>query len=219
MPTATLKATPTPAGDTMTGIRIQRAVNQPGAKGKKGFLLWVASAFPPAMANPIIRAAAPHASPMLLKAALIRPAPAGPRVAGPTVTKMGRFGGFGDDANLVTIGIDQPQISTDVQAAINATDSAPATPSWLDSIGTAIQAAGQAYLTKTQVDAASQIFQTNLTRAQQGLPPIPTNPTAYGLPAPTVNFGLASSATTPLLLIGGGIALIILLSSLSKKSH
>jgi hypothetical protein len=209
-------ATPKPAGDTMTGIRINRAVSQPGAKGKKGFLLWVAAAFPKPVVDKVMTAALQHANPMMVKSSLNQKAVQS-AVAGPTVTKMGRFGGFGDDANLVTVGVDVPPVSDTVTAAVNSTDSSAADPSWLSSIGSAITAAGQAYLTKTQIDAQSQIFNVNLTRAQQGLPPIPTNPTAYGLPAPTVNFGLASGATSTLFMIAGGLGLLWLLSSAMKS--
>jgi hypothetical protein len=210
-------ATPKPAGDTLTGIRINRAVSQPGAKGKKGFLLWTAAAFPKEVADRIAKAALKHVNPMMAKSMAYRPGVAGPGRAGPTVTKMGRFGGFGDDANLVTVGVDVPAVSDSVTAAVNATDSSAADPSWLSSISSAISAAGQAYLTKTQVDAQLQIFNTNLARAQKGLAPIPTNPSAYGLPTPTVNFGLASGTQSVVLWIAGGLGLVLLLGSLSKS--
>jgi hypothetical protein len=219
MTTATLKATPTPAGDPMTGIRINRAVTQPGAKGKKGFLLWVSAAFPKPVADRVMKAALTQVNPGMLNASMraASNAPA-PNRAGPAVTTMGRFGGFGDTSGLMTIGVDVPGLSDSTQAAINATDSAAASPSWLDSISTAIQAAGTAYLTKTQIDAQQQIFNTNLARAQQGLPPIPTNPTAYGLPAPTVNFGLAGGTQSTLLWVAGGLGAVLLLSTLTRGS-
>jgi len=220
MTTATLKATPIPAGDPTTGIRINRAVAQPGAKGKKGFLLWVAAAFPKAVSDKVMKAALKHVDPGMLSASAGASTPvAGPRSAGPTVTKMGRFGGFGDSSGLMTIGVDVPGLSDSTQTAINATDSAAASPSWLDSISSAIQAAGTAYLTKTQIDAQQQIFNTNLARAQQGLPPIPTNPTAYGLPAPTLNVGLASGTQSMLLWVVGGFGAIALISALTKSGH
>jgi hypothetical protein len=106
-------------------------------------------------------------------------------------------------------------------AIINATDSAAADPSWLSSVSSALQLAGQAYLTKTQVDASQQIFNTNLSLAQRGLPMIPTNPTAYGLPAPTVNFGLSSGTMSTGVMVVGGILGVWLLISLSsgKRKH
>jgi hypothetical protein len=215
--TSSTNATPKPAGDTLTGIRINRAVSQPGAKGKKGFLLWTAAAFPKAVADKIAAAALKHVNPTMLKSSAgLMPAASGGQ-AGPTVTKMGRFGGFGDDASLVTVGVDVPPVSDTVTTAVNATDSSAADPSWVADVGSAISAIGQVYLTKTQVDAQNQIFQTNLTRAQQGLPPIPTNPTAYGLPAPTVNVGLSATTQSAVLWIAGGIGLIILLSGAMKR--
>ncbi len=218
MTSATLLATPKPAGDTATGIRINRALTQPGAKGKKGFLLWVAAAFPKAIADRVMKAALTHVDPSLLATVMGQTGGPLPGRAGPTVTKMGRFGGFGDDANLVTIGVDTQNVSDATQAAINATDSGAATPDWASTISSAIQAAGQAYLTKAQVDTMSQIANQNIMLAQKGLPLIPTNPTTYGLPAPTVQVGLSSATLTPLLWIAGGIGVVILISSLAKHS-
>jgi len=75
------------------------------------------------------------------------------------------------------------------------------TPSWLDTIKNLITSAGQAYLTKTQVDAQKKILDIQLGRAQAGLAPLNINPTTYGLPAPTVNFGV-SSDTQKVLMYG-----------------
>lgn len=235
MTTATLKATPNPAGDSATGIRIRRAMSQPGAKGKKGFLLWVNAAFPKAIADKVTQAAGQHLTAGMVGAA--HSAAAGPAAGslGRTARTMGAYRGapyvrrynapvhsmhgFGyTDPTLMTLGVDPTDESSSTSAAvINATDSSAADPSWLASIGSAISAAGQVYLTKTQIDASQQIFNTNLQRAQQGLPPIPTNPTAYGLPAPTVNFGLSSTTLTPLLWVGGGIGVLLLIASMSGK--
>lgn len=227
MTTATLKATPVPAGDVATSIRIRRAVGQPGAKGKKGFLLWTQAAFPKAISDRIIAAAGQHLDGQMVNA--VRNRVSGSHYAGRTGEPgtmqvglgrgaFGNFRGLGDDNPLVTVGVDVPDVSSSTNAAItNATDSSAADPSWLSSISSAISAAGQAYLTKTQIDASQQIFNTNLQRAQMGLPPIPTNPTAYGLPAPTVNFGLAGSAQSVVLWVGGGLALIVLISMMGKS--
>ncbi len=235
MTTATLKATPTPAGDSATGIRINRALQQPGAKGKKGFLLWVNAAFPKAIADRITAAAAPHVSSGMVSAS--QSAAMGPgasniqgtaRTMGayrgaPYIRRFNPLRGFGDtstDPTLASITVDPTDVSSTTSAAvINATDSSAADPSWLSSVSTAISAVGQAYLTKTQIDASQQIFNTNLQRAQAGLPPIPTNPTAYGLPAPTVNFGLSSTTLTPILWLGGGLGLILLIASMSSRGR
>lgn len=220
MTSASLFATPKPAGDPMTGIRINRALSQPGAKGKKGFLLWTAAAFPKPIADKVMAAALQHVDPGMRRAAMSAAGPASlPDRAGPSITKMGRFGGFGEDANLITIGVDVPGMSDSTQAAINATDSSAASPDWLSSISNAINLAGQAYLTKTQVDAAGKIFDQNLYNAQHGLPMIKTNPTAYGLPAPTVNFGLAGGTQSALLWVAGGLGIIALIASVSKHAR
>lgn len=227
MVTATLKATPTPAGDSATGIRIRRALQQPGAKGKKGLLLWVNAAFPKAIADKVIAAAAKHVTPGMASAAASAAGgpQAGNRVA--TANTMGAFRGmrgfgrFGDTSpTLMTIGVDPTSVSDSASAAvINATDSSAADPSWVSSISNALQLASQAYLTKTQVDATNQIFQTNLSLAQRGLPLIPTNPTAYGLPAPTVNFGLSSSTMSAGMWVVGGIGAMWLLNTLLRSNR
>lgn len=235
MTTATLKATPIPAGDTATNIRITRALQTPGAKGKKGFLLWAVAAFPKAISDRIVKAAAGHLDAQMVSAVRNRAAGNASSLVGapgstqvglgyapqPVVQRgrMGNFRGFGDTTpSLVTVGVDTPDVSSSVSDAINATDSSAATPDWMSSISSAIQAAGQAYLTKTQVDAASQIFQTNLQRAQAGLPPIPTNPTQYGLPAPTVNLGLSSTTQSAVLWIAGGLGVILLFGMMGRRS-
>lgn len=227
MTTATLKATPQPAGDPATTIRIQRALQQPGAKGKKGFLLWVNAAFPKAIADAAIQAAAQHLDPRMIAAS--QSAAQGPAAGNVqrTARTMGayrgapyvrRFNGFGfSDPTLMTIGVDPVSTDPTSAAVINATDSSGADPSWLSSVSSALQLAGQAYLTKTQVDAANQVFQTNLALAQKGLPLIPTNPTAYGLPAPTVNLGLSTTTLKPILVVAGGLGALFLFVSLSKK--
>jgi hypothetical protein len=227
MVTATLKATPTPAGDAATGIRIRRALQQPGAKGKKGLLLWVSAAFPKVIADKVIAAAGKHVTPGMASAAAA--AAGGPQAGNKVATAntMGAFRGplrgsnFGRFGDLTTIGVDPTTVSDSASAAIiNATDSSAADPSWVSSISGALQLASQAYLTKTQVDATNQIFQTNLSLAQRGLPLIPTNPTAYGLPAPTVNFGLSSATmSTGVMLVGGLAAVWVLLSLTKGRKH
>ncbi len=224
MVTATLKATPTPAGDSATGIRIRRALQQPGAKGKKGFLLWAVAALPKAMSSKVINAAAQHVSAGMVGAA--NAAARGPAAGNvqKTARTIGAFRGlrslqgFGDTTpTMTTIGIDDPTVTDQATAAvINATDSSAADPGWLSSISSALQVASEAYLTKTQVDAAGKIFNTNLSLAQRGLPLIPTNPTAYGLPAPTVNFGLAGGTQKAVFWIAGGIGALILIGSLTR---
>lgn len=189
--------------DKTTQLRIEKALAKPGAQGKKGFLLWVEAAFPPEIVKKVLAAAAPHAP---------------PTVAVRTV------GAFGDVSTTDVVTLPDTIVTaptTDATSAPSsavtaATDSKPADPSWISSISSAIQAAGQAYLTKTQVDAANQIFQVNLQRARLGQSPIPIDPTQYGLPAPTARIGL--TADTSKLVMWGGIGLlaVILLGGLAK---
>ncbi len=81
--------------------------------------------------------------------------------------------------------------------------SANASSSWADSLSKLVGAWGQYKLTDAQLDLAKQITQTNLSRAQQGLAPLPYDAAQLGL-APTVNFGLSGS--TSKLVMYGGIA-------------
>ncbi len=211
-------------------LRIQRALAKPGATGMKGFLLWTQAAWPPAIANKILQAAAkytPGAGATGSVATVASPANGG-------FGRFGRFAVFGYDSDFT---VDLTTIPDSVTSAINtaasdptvppvapttaATPSQPASASWLSDITGAVSTATQAFLGYTQVQDAQQIFQTNLQRAQQGLAPIPTNPTQYGLPAPTANIGLAASAQSTILtvaMIGGGVLLIGLLMSGGKKS-
>lgn len=200
----------TPA-QKIAGLRIQRALAKPGAIGMKGFLLWTEAAWPPAISKKILEAAnkyTPGAGPPVT---LASPAAQG-------FGRFGRVGMFGDNSGLADVTIDlssiqvpdsvTQSISDATQAPVSgttaATPSQPASASWMSDVGSAITAATTAYLGATQVKNAQTIFNTNLQRAQQGLPMIPTNPTQYGLPAPTAQIGLTSS-TSEVLLIGLGI--------------
>lgn len=217
MVTATLKATPVPAGDRATGIRIQRALGQPGAKGKKGILLWVLASQPRPIANAVLKAAAAHLDPTMVQAATM--AATGPKAGNVAATArtMGAFRGFGD-VPLATATIDQPDVSDSVNTAIaNATDSSTPDSSWASDVATALQTAGQVFLTAQQQSDNQKIFNANLNLAMQNKPLIPTNPTAYGLPAPTVNLGLTSATLTPILWVLGGVGALLLLGSLVKR--
>jgi hypothetical protein len=83
------------------------------------------------------------------------------------------------------------------------------TSSWADAAKNLIMSAGQAYLTKTQLDAQGKILDAQLERAKMGLPPLNINPASYGL-QPTIGVGLTSS--TQNLVLYGGIALLALLA-------
>lgn len=225
-------AVATSTAGKLTDLRIQRALAKPGAYGMKGFLLWTEAAWPPAIAQKILQAASkytPGAGPL--------PGAFSPTLASPANQGFGRFGrlGFlGDDSGIVDVSFDPSSlgVSSDVTSAIaaandptmppvsattSATSSQPASASWASDIGSAVTAATTAALGIVQVNDAQKIFNTNLQRAQQGLAPIPTNPTTYGLPAPTANIGLTSGTTSTLLLLGGLLAAGLVLSSFAGK--
>lgn len=197
-------------------LRIQRALAKPGAIGMKGFLLWTEAAWPPAISRKVLEAAARYTP------------GAGPTRSVPTLAspQAQGFGFFGDDSAFTVDLAAIPDSVTGAIASANdptqapvspttaATPSQPASASWLSDVTNAVSGATQAFLGYTQVSDAQRIFQTNLARAQQGLPPIPTNPAQYGLPAPTANIGLAASAQNTILLVaallGGGLLLAAL---------
>ncbi len=86
----------------------------------------------------------------------------------------------------------------------------PAPSSWVNNISALVQTASQAYLTKAQIDAQTQLTNTQLARAAQGLPPLNINPANYGLSA-TVGVGGSNN----MLLWGAvGLGLIFVLPSL-----
>lgn len=223
-----------------TQMRIQRALSQPGAVGMKGFLLWTEAAWPPAISQKILQAASRYTpgagtTPGAFTPALASPASGGfgrlgltemrPYVHRGRGNRWGRMsmGAFGDSTDGITV--DLTAIPDTVSQAISdastppppsattvATPSQPASASWLSDMSQAIQAASVATLGVVQAKDAQTIFQTNLARAQQGLPMIPTNPTQYGLPAPTANIGLTSGAQTTIF-IGVGLLAVGLIAA------
>jgi hypothetical protein len=214
-----MTASVTPAAK-LTELRIQRALAMPGATGMKGFLLWTEAAWPPAISRKILSAAArytPGAGPDGGVQTLASPAGGG----------FARWGAFGDITDGTGITVDLTAIPDAVTSAISdasqppvspttaATPGAPAGNSWLGDVSSAITAATQATLGVIQAKDAQSIFNTNLARAQAGLPMIPTNPVQYGLPAPTANIGLASSAQNTLLVLGGLVLAGVVVASLT----
>lgn len=203
-------------------LRIQRALNKPGAIGMKGLLLWTEAAFPRQIAQKVIQAASQYV-PGATAVPLMSPSAQGfGRFGGHGM--FGRVGAFGDDSSVMTYTL--PGVDDAASAAIAAandptqapvsdttaaTPSQPASPSWMADIGNAFKVASQAWLGAQQVKDAQSIFNINLTRAQQGLPPIATNPTQYGLPAPTANIGLTSGTQTALL-VGVGVLAVALIA-------
>lgn len=206
-------------------LRIQRALAKPGAIGMKGFLLWTQAAWPPAIANEVLKAAAKYTPGAGVSSRTAT-------VASPANQGFPALGFFGDDSDFTLDLTSIPDSVTSAIATANdptqapvapttaATAAAPAGASWLSDVGAAISASTQALLGIKQVNDAQAIFNVNLQRAQQGLAPIPTNPTQYGLPAPTANIGLAASAQNTIMLvalIGGGVLLVSALAGGRKK--
>jgi hypothetical protein len=179
-----------------TDLRIQRALAKPGAYGMKGFLLWTEAAWPKAIASQIITAANKYTPGARDKSTLASP----------------QHGGFGDYAygSLWADDASTDPTVPPVSGTTAATSSQPASNSWLADIGSAMQAATQAALAVTQVKDAQSIFNINLQRAQQGLSPIATNPSVYGLPAPTANIGLTSGTQNMVMVVGGLLAVALI---------
>lgn len=216
-------ATGTTAEQKATALRIQRAGAKPRAIGKRGFLLWAEAAWPKELIQPVLKAAAKY-----VPGAGTMPGALVPSLASPA---QGGLGFFGDDSGisslsslnaLTGITVDASlDTSTDptvppVSAVTAATPAQPASSGWLSDIANAFKAATVGYLGATQVKDAQTIFNTNLARAQQGLPMIPTNPTQYGLPSPTANIGLTSSAQNTVLIVGGVLAAGLVIAALAK---
>jgi len=173
--------------------------------GEQGFLKWVEAVFPASVA---VRALETSAA---LKA--------NPGLSGYMLS------GLGDDTSLTSasdsdIAAAEAYANASTPNASTAGANAPASSSWLSNIGSvlsnAVSAAGQAYLTVNQVQGANQILQTNLQRAQQGLPPLPYTAAQMGLTGPTVNLGLSSTTLTPLLWLGGGLLAVILIGGMFR---
>lgn len=90
---------------------------------------------------------------------------------------------------------------------------APVTSSLANTIRDIATVVGQAYLSREQIKAQQNILNLQLQRAQQGLPPLPIDPSTYGLPQPTVGIALDDS-TKKLLMYGGGALALALLFGL-----
>lgn len=87
----------------------------------------------------------------------------------------------------------------------------PPSKSLVDTIKEIATVAGQVYLTREQMQAQRQILNVQLQRAQQGLAPLPIDPSTYGLPQPSVGVSL-DEGTKKILLYGGiGLGLALML--------
>jgi hypothetical protein len=190
-----------------TSLRIQRALAKPGATGMKGLLLWTEAAFPKAIAHEVLKAASkytPGATPNGSVATLASP----------------EHGGFGalsyEWGSLPADDASSDPTNAPVSPTTAATASQPAPSSWVSDIGKAFTAAATGALGVMQAIDAQKIFNTNLSLAQQGKSMIPSNPTQYGLPAPTANIGLAPSAQKTILIVGGLAVLGLVVASVQR---
>lgn len=172
------------------------------ATGELGFLKWVET-LPASISVPVLKVAAMHAA---------------QRATG---IPNARLSGLGDAAqDAIDQSASLADLTSSTPAATTVASSTPASSSWLSDIANVltqgISAAGQAYLTVNQVHGANQILQTNLQRAQQGLPPLPYTASDLGLTGPTVNLGVSSSTLKPILWLGGGALVLIALTGALK---
>lgn len=112
------------------------------------------------------------------------------------------------DLNMSNPGFQDLTIAPSTTDAATAATSAPASPGLAQAIGAIAQGYSSATLTAAQVSANNTLLQTNLQRAQQGLPPLSMATASTGLTSLTSNSGL-------LLL---GLAAAVALAMGSKKS-
>jgi hypothetical protein len=116
-----------------------------------------------------------------------------------------RLKGLADDLTSIDVGdfsdVAPPDMNIDIAAAdpVASASTGSTSQAIAATIANAANAFTSATLTQAQIQANNTLLQTNLTRAQQGLPPI----SASGV--------VASSSTTPILLIGGGLLLVLLM--------
>lgn len=96
-------------------------------------------------------------------------------------------------------------------ATTSAASTQGASPSWLQTVQNIIGAAGQAWLTKQQVDAQKDILRMQLDRAASGLAPLDIDPSKYGLPGANVSLGLTPDIKKMLMYGGIGIVALIFL--------
>lgn len=184
------------------------------ATGTKGLLQYLKTYQPKlyAKANPILLAAAKKQN--------------GLGCMRPKLGRIGRMGDFDDDSGLdldtlsmpidtgPIIGATLPPdliVTSDSGASDSASvaSSGPTSSGFANLISSLASGFSTATLTAAQIQANNSLLQANLTRAQQGLPPLTATNTATGL-------SLASSGNTVLLL--GGALLLGLLVLGNKKA-
>ncbi len=118
-----------------------------------------------------------------------------------------RLKGLGDDLTDFSFDtsltdVAPPDMNLDIAPAdpVAAASTSNMSSSIASTIANVANAFTSATLTQAQIQANNTILQTNLARAQQGLPPL----SASGSVA-------LSSSATPMLLIGGGLLLVLLM--------
>lgn len=217
-----------------TQLRIQRALSKPGAVGMKGLLLWTEAAWPKAIADKVLAAANRYTPGAQSPITLASPAKGGFGLLGDfsvpdpnnpnNMISLGVGQTLGTDSNgstliinsdgsiyNVTTGTTTDPSVPPVSGTTLATPSQPATPSWAADVSDAFKTAAQAGLGIMQLVNAQTLFNNNLKLAMAGKPMIPTNPTQYGLPAPTANIGLTTETEKAMLwgigLLAGGVVL------------
>lgn len=210
------------------------------ARGARAFLKWVEAALPAAISGPVLAYAAglnQNGKNLSGLGITWRTRPFQPPSARPLVRALSGYGGglgaMGDgtsDAIVTAFDFSSPDVTSSITEPnftvtadqTGATDSPPSS-SWLSSIGSAlssaISAAGQAYLTVSQVNTANKIVNTNLQLAAQGKPLINATPAQLGLTGPTLNVGLSSTTQNALLWLGGGLLLVVLLGGMARQSR
>lgn len=91
------------------------------------------------------------------------------------------------------------------------TSTAPAATSTVDKIKDMILALSQGYLTFEQMNAQKKVLDLQLSRAQQGLPPLNLDMQQYGLTGPSINVGMSADTKKVLMYGGIGLAAVLLL--------
>jgi hypothetical protein len=183
------------------------------SSGTKGLLQWIKAS------NPDFYA---YISPVLIAKAK--------GLAGLNCMPSGQMGGFGDaygtyaaygvtasssPATLTTAidagsnpGFSDLTIAPSTTDAISASSSTPTSSALATTISALANGYSSATLTAAQVSANNTLLQTNLLRAQQGLPPLTASTLSTGLTSLTSNSGL--------LLLGVAAAALVMMGS--KKS-
>jgi hypothetical protein len=112
-----------------------------------------------------------------------------------------------------------PKLQQMQLSGLGLVDDASTTSTFADTLKQLLTTGASVYLTKTQLDAQKRIIDLQVARAQQGLPPLDIDPTTAGVP--NFSVGVSKDTKTLALWLGGGLAAVILVSSLmgSRRSR